>query len=131
MVLVGVQPVLMQVPPRCAFSMRATLHPWSAREAASGLPAWPLPMMIASYCMCQSSRQVRSGSLSWRDNEVSQADRNQVFGYGDENIFHVEAANQPFADVVAPQGPDHGANRTEYCSDQQRLAGRYVDASAA
>src|SRR5262249_11895914 len=50
MVLVGVQPVLMQVPPRCSLSTRATLQPWSASFCDSGLPAWPEPRMMASYC---------------------------------------------------------------------------------
>ena len=49
MVLVGVQPVLTQVPPRCSFSIRATVQPWSASFCASGLPAWPEPITIASY----------------------------------------------------------------------------------
>src|SRR5919198_5673448 len=49
MALVGVQPVLMQVPPKCSFSISATLQPRSARLCASGLPPWPEPMIIASY----------------------------------------------------------------------------------
>jgi hypothetical protein len=48
MVLVGVQPVLMQVPPSCDRSTSATLHPWSARRFDSGPPDWPAPMTIAS-----------------------------------------------------------------------------------
>src|SRR2546430_841834 len=30
MVLVGVQPVFTQVPPKCSYSMRAAVQPWSA-----------------------------------------------------------------------------------------------------
>ena len=48
MVLVGVQPVLMQVPPNDLRSMMATRCPAPASRFASDGPAWPLPIMIAS-----------------------------------------------------------------------------------
>src|SRR5436309_13346610 len=54
MVLVGVQPVLMQVPPRCASSISATLQPRSARLCERGLPPWPEPMIIASYFIVET-----------------------------------------------------------------------------
>ena len=44
----GVHPVLTHVPPRCPCSIRATVQPWSASFWASGLPAWPDPITIAS-----------------------------------------------------------------------------------
>ena len=47
-VLVGVQPVLTQVPPKRWRSMIATRCPAAARRCASDGPAWPVPMMIAS-----------------------------------------------------------------------------------
>src|SRR2546428_6409437 len=49
MVLVGVQPTLMQVPPTCSRSMTAIFQPARASASASGLPDWPVPMMTASY----------------------------------------------------------------------------------
>src|ERR1700676_1236739 len=55
MVFVGVQPVLMQVPPRNLSSTSATLHPRSARRCASGLPPCPEPRMIASYFIARAS----------------------------------------------------------------------------
>src|SRR5271165_6415614 len=99
MVLVGVQPVLMQVPPRWAFSIMATVHPWSAREAAIGFPAWPLPIMIASYFMLISMgvlvRNVcLSRSLSRGHEPVRKADGNKIFRYGDEDVFHLETTDQ-------------------------------------
>lgn len=47
-VLVGVQPVLMQVPPTCSRSINATFQPARASSSVSGLPAWPAPMTMAS-----------------------------------------------------------------------------------
>ncbi len=46
--LVGVQPLLMQVPPKRWRSIIATFHPAPARRVARGGPAWPAPTMIAS-----------------------------------------------------------------------------------
>src|SRR5713101_2629488 len=45
----------MQVPPRCAFSIRATVQPWSASFCESGLPACPEPITIASYFISADS----------------------------------------------------------------------------
>src|SRR6266516_7602677 len=50
-VLVGVQPSLIQVPPTCTRSIRAVFHPARARVVESGPPAWPAPITIASYCV--------------------------------------------------------------------------------
>jgi hypothetical protein len=47
-VFVGVQPTLTQVPPSGPRSHSKTLRPASANRAASGTPAWPLPMTITS-----------------------------------------------------------------------------------
>src|SRR5262249_16829652 len=49
MVLVGMQPVLTQVPPKSLRSMMATFIPALANRCASGGPACPVPMIIASY----------------------------------------------------------------------------------
>src|SRR5438552_8848167 len=64
MVLVGVQPVLMQVPPRCAFSISATFQPRSARLYARGLSPWPEPMIIASYFIVETPFQPNRSRLS-------------------------------------------------------------------
>jgi hypothetical protein len=42
------QPVLTQVPPKAARSITATVMPVAASRRASGGPAWPVPMTIAS-----------------------------------------------------------------------------------
>src|SRR5207247_3674603 len=63
-VFVGVQPVLMHVPPRCSFSIRATDHPLSASLCASGFPAWPDPITIASYFIQLSDVITRSGGAA-------------------------------------------------------------------
>ncbi len=49
-VLVGVQPVLTQVPPSLSRSTSTTLRPASARRPASAGPAWPAPTIRASTC---------------------------------------------------------------------------------
>src|SRR2546430_660940 len=48
-VLVGMQPLLTQVPPLEPRSIIATLRPACARRTARNGPAWPPPMTIASY----------------------------------------------------------------------------------
>src|SRR6516164_5422975 len=59
--LVGVQPVLTQVPPMRWRSTTATFIPAPARRNAKDGPAWPVPMMIASKSgmTCRSSRKRR------------------------------------------------------------------------
>ena len=47
-VLVGVQPVLMQVPPKSLRSMIATFQPAATSRRARAGPACPVPMTIAS-----------------------------------------------------------------------------------
>jgi alkylation response protein AidB-like acyl-CoA dehydrogenase len=42
------QPVLTQVPPKSLRSTSATVMPAAVRRPASGGPAWPAPMMMAS-----------------------------------------------------------------------------------
>src|SRR3954453_10543045 len=49
MVLVGVQPTLMHVPPTCSRSMMAVLRPDRASALDNGPPLCPAPMTIASY----------------------------------------------------------------------------------
>ena len=48
MVLVGMQPVLTQVPPNSLRSTMATFMPAAVRRPAREGPAWPVPMMMAS-----------------------------------------------------------------------------------
>src|SRR5579862_4410025 len=49
MVFVGMHPVLTQVPPKRCRSIIATFIPAAVRRPASGGPACPVPMTIASY----------------------------------------------------------------------------------
>ena len=61
-VLVGMQPLLTQVPPTRWRSIIATLRPALPRRTASGGPAWPVPMTIASkVCFMQCSSAVLLG----------------------------------------------------------------------
>src|SRR5262245_18303922 len=48
MVLVGVQPTLMHVPPTYCRSTTAVFQPAAPRAPASGFPDWPVPMIMAS-----------------------------------------------------------------------------------
>src|SRR5271156_1179836 len=48
MVFVGVQPVLIQVPPASLRSITAVFFPAATRTSARGLPPCPEPMMMAS-----------------------------------------------------------------------------------
>ena len=47
-VLVGMQPVFTQVPPKSLRSISATDIPAAVSRPAKGGPAWPAPMMRAS-----------------------------------------------------------------------------------
>ena len=58
-VLVGMQPSLTQVPPRCSRSISAVFMPALARRTARNGPAWPLPITIASYEVVMVSPLVR------------------------------------------------------------------------
>ena len=51
-VLVGMQPEFTQVPPTSLRSITATVCPAAVSRPASGGPAWPAPMMIASNRLC-------------------------------------------------------------------------------
>ena len=46
--LVGMQPVLTQVPPKRLRSITATFRPASVRRRASAGPDWPVPITMAS-----------------------------------------------------------------------------------
>src|SRR5256885_10092918 len=48
MVLVGMQPLLTQVPPRSLRSMSAVFSPSLSRRAHNAGPAWPAPITMAS-----------------------------------------------------------------------------------
>src|SRR5580658_2439486 len=50
MVFVGVHPSLMHVPPTCSRSTSAVFQPARANAPANGPPAWPAPIIMASYC---------------------------------------------------------------------------------
>src|SRR5205807_6167385 len=61
MVLVGVQPSLMQVPPTCTRSTRAVRLPDPASAVASGPAACPEPRMMASYAVVIGISPVLTG----------------------------------------------------------------------
>jgi hypothetical protein len=60
--LVGVHPVLTQVPPKSLRSMIATCQPAPTNRRAKAGPACPVPMMIAWY-----SSMATSGDAVWVD----------------------------------------------------------------
>src|SRR5712691_9796204 len=61
-VLVGMQPTLTQVPPNRLRSMMAVFMPASVRRAASGGPAWPVPMTMASNRVVMAQGSFPSGA---------------------------------------------------------------------
>src|SRR5579862_3646081 len=64
MVFVGMQPVFTQVPPNRCRSTTATDMPAAERRLASGGPAWPVPMMIASNWLFMSSPEKSEARLT-------------------------------------------------------------------
>ena len=59
-VLVGMQPSLTQVPPRCSRSISAVFRPDLASRTASDGPAWPAPITIASYEVVMGAPEARA-----------------------------------------------------------------------
>src|ERR1700761_6486215 len=102
MVLVGVQPVLIQVPPAYLRSIIAVFFPAAVRTSARGLPPWPEPMMmaskspvlLASALMCDlrvkhyddSTAQGGPRFLQVGDQQKAATDRDQVFDQGQQHI---------------------------------------------
>src|SRR5580698_9306949 len=64
MALVGVQPLLTQVPPNLPCSTIPTRMPWPARRAASDGPAWPMPITMASNLALMAEPPVRGGAAA-------------------------------------------------------------------
>ncbi len=60
------QPVLTQVPPTAPRSTIATFMPAAERRAASAGPAWPVPMMMASYRVLMGRMLTAKRALSSR-----------------------------------------------------------------
>ena len=54
---------------------------------------------------------------STRDEKAGQAYCNQVFGYGDENVFDVPAHREAFSDFITCEGSDHGADGTQHSAE--------------
>jgi len=80
--------------------MMAVCIPAPAREMASGFPACPDPMMMASYG-CAVVISARLGVKAWRvraslspgNDEQAQTDGEQVFGNGDDNVGNAKGAD--------------------------------------
>src|ERR1700730_12879803 len=114
MVLVGVQPVLMQVPPTSARSITAVRLPLFERATARGLPPWPEPMMIASKCvdsgMSLLLRRGETASLYVRDDEEGAADCDDVFDQSYGEVGKPGLGDEESPDVISAVGADQSAD---------------------
>ncbi len=79
-VLVGMQPVLTQVPPKAPRSTTATFMPAAESRAARAGPACPVPMMIASCCISDSYSMTRIGGQEFFPSPPG-GDRGRVRGW--------------------------------------------------
>src|ERR1700724_2564996 len=112
----------MHVPPTCFRSMRAVCIPDAASAVERGVPAWPEPMMMASYCCGVDMITLAIGcrQYSWRISESgnqqqSEPDCNQVLRDGNRHIRNVKSPNQPDASLISPERSSNSAD----CSDQR------------
>src|SRR5271165_1053367 len=68
-------------------------------------------MMIASKFMVRAFPfGFEEARLSRRYDKVGQPYFDQVFGYSDENVLHLEAVHQPLAGFITSVGADHSAD---------------------
>src|ERR1700722_6733157 len=91
-VLVGIQPVLTQVPPKSLRSIMATVLPAVVRRPAREGPAWPAPMMMASnlgmggllrLCLVSDAAfEEQAGLARERDDEKASAYGDDVLDQG-------------------------------------------------
>ena len=113
-VLVGMQPVLTQVPPKSLRSIIATVLPAAVRRPARGGPAWPAPMIMASnfgmgvlFRLCllsDAAFDLRAGLASERDDEEASAYSDAVL-----NQCSGEIPAESVCQEAAAFGPTEGS----------------------
>src|SRR5262249_10486809 len=109
MVLVGVQPSLMQVPPTCSRSIKAVFQVACASAVESGVPACPEPMMMALYFS-----GVLMGALAIRFRIAR-----QVTGLNQARPDLLELRSQnPGHSTPGPDPPEHDTQRMRRQSPQ-------------
>src|SRR5579871_4134034 len=142
MVLVGVHPSLMQVPPICFLSISAVRMPARARAAESGDPPWPAPITTASICCIplitrppteKDNRYQSSatGCSESRDQEQSEADSNEIFRNGNRKIRSLQRTNQPDARLISAKRPGNSADGARHRAQPKCTVSRQCQASAA
>lgn len=52
--------------------------------------------------------------LSRGHEKIGQADRNQVFGYGNDRVSYLEAVHQPCTRLVTRKGANHTADAAQH-----------------
>jgi hypothetical protein len=62
-------------------------------------------------------RHTSSEALADAYEKICEADRDQIFGYGDEDIFHIKSPDQARAGLIAAEGTEHGADPAQERSD--------------
>src|SRR6478609_11588770 len=86
-VLVGMQPVLTQVPPTSLRSITATVCPASVSLPASDGPAWPAPTMIASNFSVMKDGSDEGSEADEECDQEPAADGDDVFADGDRPVL--------------------------------------------
>src|SRR5262249_50939878 len=76
-------------------------------------------------------RRIRKAAESTEGEEISEADRNQIFEESDKSIFDVQRGDQFSPDFVTGERSDHRADRAENRADDQRLMSCRVHTRAA
>src|SRR5690242_12031812 len=85
--------------------MTATVLPASVSRPASGGPAWPAPMTMASNSRAMASERGGEG-----DHGEPAEDCDDVFGGGDRQVATAVAAHQRATGVEAAQRAQHRAD---------------------
>src|ERR1700722_12289937 len=122
-VLVGMQPVLTQVPPTSLRSITATVSPASVSLPASGGPAWPAPTMIASNFSAIERGSDDRGEADEEGNQESAADRNDVFADRHRPVTSAVGRGEACARRGAPQRARHRADHACAKADERVVRG--------
>src|SRR4051812_16662700 len=107
------QPVLTQVPPTSFRSIKATVLPAAVSRPASGGPAWPAPMMIAS-----NARVMTRASQSGVDQQRA-ADGDRILDQSGGGVA-AEGCGQPPARGRPAERADYRPDDAEPEPDPER-----------
>ena len=73
--------------------------------------------LSAENAMCSVRSGGREAALAHAHEKVCEADSDEVLGYGDEDILHMESLDQAGANLISAEGADHATDSTQRRTD--------------